>query len=71
MYSIIVPCAYTFGRLVGQIFFFGNAFFLVCHENPMVTEGLANLHKTSKRIRDQANQLITIPTPYYKNRLSK
>ena len=29
-----------------------NALFLVCNENPKVTDGLANLHKASKEIRD-------------------
>ena len=47
----------------------GNAFFLVCDENPKVTEELANLNKISKEIRDQACQLITVPGPYYQNRL--
>ena len=40
-----------------------KAFFLVCDENPKVTEAPANLHKASKKIRDQACQLITVPPP--------
>ena len=38
---------------------FGSAFFLVCDENPKVTEGPANLHKVSKEARKQVCQLTT------------
>ena len=48
----------------------GNAFFLICDENPKLTERLANLHKASKEARDQAFQLITVPAPFYQSRLS-
>ena len=49
----------------------GNAFFLVCDENPKVNEELANLNKISKEIRDQACQLITVSSRaiLYQNRL--
>ena len=47
----------------------GNVFFLVCDENPKVTEEPANLNKISKEIRGQACQLTTVPGPYYQNRL--
>ena len=43
----------------------GNAFLLVCDENPKVTEELDHLNKISKEIRDQACQLITVTEPYY------
>ena len=72
-----MPYACTSGRLIGQFFFFGkilramgNAFFLVCNENPIVNEGLANLEKAPKEIRDQACQLITVPALFYEKRLS-
>ena len=45
----------------------GDAFFLVCGENPKVTERSAGLHKTSKETRDQACQLITVPALFYQN----
>ena len=48
----------------------GNAFFLICDENPKLAERLANLHKASKEARDQAFQLITVPAPFYQSRLS-
>ena len=44
----------------------GNAF-LVCDENPKVTERPASLHKTSRETRDQACQLITVPGLLYQN----
>ena len=47
----------------------GNAFFLVCDENPKVTERPANLHKTSKETRDQACQLITVLALCYQNKV--
>ena len=43
----------------------GSAFFLVCDKNPKVNEGLANIQKISKEIRDQVCQLITVPMPFY------
>ena len=46
-----------------------NALFLVFNENSKVIEGLANLHKAAKEIRDQACQLITVSVPFYQNRL--
>ena len=46
-----------------------NVFFLVCDDNPKVTEELANLNKISKEIRDQTYQLIIVTGPYYQNRL--
>ena len=45
----------------------GNAFFLVCDEQPKVTDELANLNKISRDIRDQTCQLITVPELYYQN----
>ena len=42
----------------------GNAFFLICDENPKVTERPANLHKASKETRDQACQLIAVPARF-------
>ena len=48
----------------------GNAFFLVCNENPIVNEGLANLEKAPKEIRDQACQLVTVQALFYEKRLS-
>ena len=41
-----------------------NALFLVCNENPKVTDGLANLHKASKEIRDSMST-DNNPTEYF------
>ena len=45
----------------------GNAFFLVCNENPKVTEVSAGLHITSKETKDHACQLIRVPALFYQN----
>ena len=49
----------------------GNALFLVCNENPKVSEGLADLNKASKKTRDFTFLLIrTAPSPFHGKRLS-
>ena len=47
-----------------------NVLFLACDESPTLTQGMANLHQASKKIRDQTCQLITVPAPFYQNKLS-
>ena len=62
-----MPYAYIYWTFNWSVFFFGkilrameNTLFLVCYENPKVTEGLTNLHKGSKAIRDQACQMTSV-----------
>ena len=72
-----MPCASTSDLLIAH--FFSLVIFqekvgkrlLVCDENPKVTERPANLHKTSKEIRDQTRQLITVPALFHQNKVFK
>lgn len=70
-------CSKVFLQSVFDPFFFfdkilramGNALFLVCNENPKVSEGLAD--KASKKTRDFTFLLIrTAPSPFHGKRLS-
>ena len=72
-------CSKVFLQSVFDPFFFfdkilramGNALFLVCNENPKVSEGLADLNKASKKTRDFTFLLIrTAPSPFHGKRLS-